>query len=143
MTDITVFDPWTDRFNTAVKRLFNAPMLFNEDESLRDMQLKIDVTEDDKEYVVHADIPGVQKENIRVDISGNQVSISAKAKTSKEEKSKNYVCSERYEGNVYRSFRLDCDIDEANAKAKYTDGVLELTLPKLENSQRSKSLTIQ
>ena len=94
-------------------------------------QMKIDVTEEDKSYLIKAEIPGVKKDDIHVSLDGNQVSISAEVKKEKEEKEgKKLIRSERYYGNVYRSFTLGQEVDQSAAKAKYTDGVLELTLPK-------------
>ncbi|OYY82000.1 MAG: heat-shock protein Hsp20, partial [Hydrogenophilales bacterium 16-62-9] len=74
---------------------------------------------------------------------GNQVSISAETKTEKEEKKGEKVLrSERYCGKVMRSFTLTHDVDEAKAQAKYSDGVLELSLPKKAVSS-AKTLAIQ
>jgi HSP20 family protein len=103
----------------------------------------MDVKEDDKAYTVHADIPGVKKEDIHVDIEGNQVSISAESRMEKEEKQGERVLrSERYVGKVARSFTLAHDVDEAKADARYSDGVLELTLPK-KAAGTTKKLTIK
>ena len=91
----------------------------------------MDVKEDDKAYTVHAEIPGVKKEDISVSIDGNQVSISAEVKSQKEDKQGEKVLrSERYYGKVYRAFSLAQDVDQESAKAKYESGVLELALPK-------------
>jgi HSP20 family protein len=107
------------------------------------MQIKMDVKEDDQAYTVHADIPGVKKEDIHVSIEGNQVSISAETRVEKEEKKGEKVLrSERYVGKVARSFTLANEVDEAKAQAKYNDGVLELTLPKKAVSAARK-LAIQ
>lgn len=108
-----------------------------------DMQLKMDVREDDKAYTVHAEIPGVKKEDIHVSIDGNLVSISAEVKNEKEVKEGEKVLrSERYYGKVSRSFKLAQDIDDSAANARYNDGVLELTLPKRQNST-NRRLTIE
>jgi HSP20 family protein len=94
-------------------------------------EIKMDVSEDDKAYTVRAEIPGVKKDDIKVAVEGNQVSISAEVKKEKEEKEgKKVIRSERYYGKVYRSFSLAQEVDQNAAKAKYSDGVLELTLPK-------------
>jgi HSP20 family protein len=94
-------------------------------------QLKVDVKEDDRTYTVHADLPGVKKEDIHVSIDGNVVSISAETRRESEKKEGEKVLArERYFGKVSRSFTLDKDVNEAEASAKYTDGVLELSLPK-------------
>jgi len=93
--------------------------------------IKLDVTEDDKAYHVKADMPGVKKEDIAVEIDGNQVSLTAEVKREKEEKKgETVVHSERYYGRQFRSFTLGRDIDRAKAEAKFDNGVLELTLPK-------------
>jgi HSP20 family protein len=96
-------------------------------------EIKMDVSEDDKAFRVKAEIPGVKKEDIKVSIDGNQVSISAEVKKEKEEKKGETVLrSERYYGSQYRGFTLHHDIDEGKAQAKYEDGILELVLPKRE-----------
>ncbi len=132
-------DPFSD-FDDLFKGFFMRPVLF---EGKPQMQIKMDLKEDDNTYTVHADIPGVKKEDIHVSIEGNQVSISAETKTEKEEKKGEKVLrSERYLGKVARSFTLEHDVDEARAQAKYSDGVLELTLPKKAASSARK-LAIQ
>ena len=94
-------------------------------------QIKIDVAEDDKNYTIRANIPGVKKEDINVAVEGSQVSISAEVKEEKDEKKgETVVRSERYYGKVYRSFTFDHEVDQDAAKAMYADGVLELTLLK-------------
>ncbi len=106
-------------------------------------ELRMDVTEDEKAYHVKAEIPGVSKEDIRVEIDGNNVAISAEVKKEKEEKKgETIVCSERYYGRQYRSFTLRHEVDEAKAEAKYENGVLELTLPKSQAAP-TKVLKIQ
>ena len=146
MANLSIYDPFSTRLNTRLQRLFDqfglsSPTFFDQDEALN---VKLDVSEDDQNYVVHADLPGVKKEDIRVSVDGNQVSISAEIKREKEDKKdKNIIHSERYEGKMFRSFTLDSKVDEAKAEAKFTDGVLELTLPKQAGSVSSKQLTIK
>lgn len=104
--------------------------------------VKIDVKEQEKAYVVHAELPGIRKEDIHVTIDGPVVSISAERKQEKEVKEGEHVLrSERFFGSVSRSFQLGQDIDDGAANAKFTDGVLELTLPKKAAAQ-SKRLAI-
>ena len=132
-------DPFSD-IDDLFKGFFVRPVAF---EGQPQMQIKMDVKENDGNYTVHADIPGVKKEDIHVTIEGNQVSISAEVKKEKEEKQGEKVLrSERYYGKVARSFTLAQDVDEATAQAKYADGVLELTLPKKAVSS-AKKLAIQ
>ena len=128
MANITRFKPVDDVFDDMFRGFFMRPVRF---EGQPEVQIKMDVKEDDKNYTVHAEIPGVKKEDIHVTIDGSTVSISAEVKTLKEEKKDDKVLrSERYFGKVSRSFSLGQDVDEATAQAKYTDGILELTLPK-------------
>jgi len=104
--------------------------------------IKMDVTEQEKTFLVHAELPGVKKEDIHVHVEGNQVSISAEVKQEKEVKEGDRVLrSERYFGQVSRSFQLAQDIDDAQATAKFDNGVLELTLPK-KAASTSKRLNI-
>jgi len=103
----------------------------------------IDVKEQEKSYLVHAEIPGVKKEDIHVSVDGAVVSISAERREEKDVKEGERVLrTERYFGKVSRSFQLAQEIDEAQVTAKYTDGVLELTLPKKAATQARK-ITIQ
>jgi HSP20 family protein len=105
--------------------------------------IKIDVKAHDNQYLVHAELPGVKKEDIHVDIDGSVVSISAERKQEKEIRDGERVLrTERFFGKVSRSFDLGTDLDEAIASAKYNDGVLELTLPKKAASP-NKRLQIQ
>lgn len=147
MANLTRYDPFDlartsalGDLNDLFKGFLVRPALL---EDVPEMQIKLDVKENDKNYTVHADIPGVKKEDIQVDIDGNQVSISAESRMEKEEKKDEKVLrSERYCGKVARSFTLSHDVDEAKAVAKYNDGVLELTLPK-KAASTSKKLAIQ
>jgi HSP20 family protein len=98
--------------------------------------IRIDVQENDKAYIVKADLPGVKKDDIKVEIDGDVVTISAEAREEKEVKEKGKVIrSERYHGALQRAFSLGHDIDESAAEAKLTDGTLELTLPKKATSK--------
>ena len=93
--------------------------------------IKLDIKTQDNNYLIHAELPGMKKEDIHVNIDGSVVSISAERKQEKEIKEGERVLrTERYFGKVARSFDLGTEIDESAASAKYTDGVLELTLPK-------------
>jgi len=91
----------------------------------------MDVSENEREYLVRAEMPGLKKEEISITIDGNEVSISAEAKREKDAGSGDVVIrSERYFGKLQRAFTLGHEVDQTNALAKYTDGVLQLTLPK-------------
>ncbi len=128
MANILRYSPADDAFDDLFRGFFMRPVRF---EGQPEVQVKMDVSEDDKAYTVHAEIPGVKKEDIHVTIEGNQVAISAEVKKEKEVKDGEKVLrSERYYGKASRAFTLDQDVDEATAQAKYNNGVLELVLPK-------------
>ncbi len=102
-------------------------------------QIKVDVKETDGGYTVHAEVPGVPKEDIQVSIEGNVVSLRAEVRQHDQKtEGEKVLRSERYFGSVARSFQLPVDVDAAQAKAKYDNGVLTLTLPKKQggNAQR-------
>ncbi|MDP1633633.1 MAG: Hsp20/alpha crystallin family protein [Gallionellaceae bacterium] len=128
MANISRYNPSRDALDDLFRGFFMQPVRF---EGQPEIQIRMDVSEDDKAYKVHAEIPGVKKEDIQVNIEGSQVSISAEVKNEKEVKEgEKLLRSERYYGSVSRAFTLGQDVDESAAEAKYTDGVLELTLPK-------------
>ena len=105
-------------------------------------QMRVDVKEVDDAFQVHAELPGIKKEDIHVHIDGPVVSISAERKQEKEAKEGERVLrTERYFGQVSRSFQLGQDVDEAKASARFTDGVLELSLPK-KTAPQAKRLVI-
>jgi len=125
MANITRYDPFDDFF----RGFFVRPVEFGTPAEAP--QIKMDVKEQGDNYQVHAELPGIRKEDIHVHIDGSMVSISAERKQEKEVKEGERVLrTERYYGKVSRSFQLGQDIDESKATAKFTDGVLELTLPK-------------
>ncbi len=107
-------------------------------------QVRVDVTENETGYVVHAEIPGVGKDDINVAIDGNQVEISAEVKKEREIKEGDRVLrSERYYGKVYRAFVLGTELDEGATQAKATPmGHFELNLAKKAASP-AKRITIQ
>ena len=139
MANLTRYSPVDDAFDDLFRGFFMRPVRM---EGAPDMQIKMDVKEDDKGYTVHAEIPGVKKDDIHVTIDGNQVAVSAEVKNEKEVKEGEKVLrSERYYGKVSRAFTLGQDVDEASAQARYSDGLLELTLPK-KAATKARRLTI-
>lgn len=95
------------------------------------VQIKIDVKENEQAYTVHAEVPGVAKEDIHVSLDGATVSLSAEVKQhDAQTQDDKLLRSERYFGAIARSFQLPQEIDQSQARAKYDNGVLTLTLPK-------------
>ena len=91
----------------------------------------VEIREDDGSYLIDAEMPGLKKDDIQVDIDGGQVTISAEIKQAdRKVENEKIVQSERYYGSVARRFSLPTDIDTSNCKANYQEGILSLTLPK-------------
>ena len=137
MSNLTVFRPLNSvipnlmsLFNTDLDRSF--PMLNMGFE--HEPRIRLDVAEDDKTYTIKAEIPGVDKEDIKISVEGDRVSIWADVnKETKEQMSGNLIFNERYYGSASRTFTLGHSVDDTNARAKYENGVLNLTLPKKEH----------
>jgi HSP20 family protein len=141
MANVTRYDPFGDLVDDFFRGFLVGPVGFTTEVPVR--RLKIDVAEQNGEYKVLAELPGVKKEDIKVNIDGDEVSITAETRLEKESKDgERLLHSERYVGKVARAFRLAQEIDEARASAKYADGVLELTLPK-KATAAAKQLTVQ
>jgi HSP20 family protein len=140
MNKLTRYGLFDDVFGDFPKGFFLKPMVM---ENQPELQIRIDVKEDKDAYKVHADLPGMKKEDIQVTVDGNVVTIRAETKHSSEQKEGEKVLrSERYEGMVSRSFQLPYDIDMTASEAKYQDGVLDLRLPK-RAAAGGKQLAIQ
>ncbi|MDD3379624.1 MAG: Hsp20/alpha crystallin family protein [Rugosibacter sp.] len=132
---------YRDPLNDLLRGFFVRPVEFGDTKEAP--ALTVDVTEQDEAYAIHAEIPGVNKEDIHVSIDGAVVSISAERRNQKEVRDGDKILrSERYFGKVSRSFQLPQEVDESQASAKYSEGVLELLLPKKAASQ-AKRLSIQ
>ena len=125
MANISRYDPFDDFF----RGFFVRPVEFGT--PAEPPAVKLDVKEQGDNFIVHAELPGVKKEDIHVTVDGPIVSISAERRVEKEVKEGERVLrSERYFGKISRSFQLGQDVDDSKAEAKFVDGVLELTLPK-------------
>lgn len=104
---------------------------------------RVNVAEDDKSFRVEAELPGVKKEDVKVAVDGQRVTIEAEARQDSEQREgETVVYAERSARKFVRSFMLPVDVDDAAADAKMEDGVLTLTLPKRQATP-SRQLTIQ
>lgn len=141
MANIARFDPFNDLVDDLFKGYLVRPMWSEGRETA--LRMKVDVAETGDAYVVHAELPGVKKDDIQIAIDGAQVSLSTELKREKEAKDgERWLHVERVTGKATRSFTLPQDIDEARAEAKFRDGVLELKLPKKAATAR-KQISIQ
>jgi HSP20 family protein len=135
MTALSRMERFDDLFPESFRRLAR-PLALSEDIP---GDIKVDITENDKEYQVRAQIPGAKKDDIRVTVEGNFVSIAAEVKKEKEEKSgERVLVKETYFGSASRGFSLAHEIDDKAVVAKLENGVLTLTLPKREGTGAHK-----
>ena len=145
MADITRYNPFRglsrlDPFGRDMddffKGFFLTPISLDK---MPDAQIPIDITEDDKGYKVRAEMPGFNKDDISVSVSGDQVSISAETKKEKEEKKGDKIIHrECYYGKQFRSFTLLQAADETAVTARYENGVLSLELAKKPGNDTRK-----
>ncbi len=146
---LTRFDPFGelarfDAFRGFDDLLRNFSSLSSASDAVTEARIRLDVSETEDAYAVSAELPGINKEDVKVTIDGNKVTIRAESRSEKETREGETVLRrERYYGAQSRSFALAQDIDEANAKASYADGVLNLHLPKKSAENGVKTLTVE
>lgn len=98
---------------------------------------RVDLKENDNEYIVEADLPGIKKEAIDLSYENNYLTVTAKREDTVEDKSGNYVRRERSYGEFKRSFYID-NVDESKIDASFNDGVLRINLPKIDKTKISR-----
>ena len=106
-------------------------------------QIRVDVKETPEAYTLQAEVPGVSRDDIQVNVDGKLVTLRAEIKQQDgQSEGGKLLRSERYYGAVSRSFQLPVDVDNSAARAKYENGVLQLTLPK-KTAGAAQRLTIE
>ena len=128
MYSLTRQDPLASRLEGLFGELFNPTW---NDTRTQPLPLRVDVRETPESYVVLAELPGVKKDAIQIEIEGDEVSIAADiARPAEAKEGDKWLRLERFHGRTERRFALPQEIDSERADAKFTDGLLELTLPK-------------
>jgi len=125
------FRDFRDEFGSR----FWGPHMWSRSGGLAKRTPSMDLKDTGKEYVLTADMPGVSKEDIDITVHEDSVEIEAKKEVDKEEGEEGYYYRERSGASYYRRIPLPEDVDAENAQGKLTDGVLELTLPKLKPTE--------
>lgn len=131
-------DPVEQFFDSLLPGVFRPVNNGNQNGSLRAHIAHIDVLDRDNEIVIRAEVPGMDKEKLDVQVHGNQVYISGSKEENKTEEEGKYIYRERRYGDFSRTVQLPVDVDASQSKAAYKDGVLELVLPKAESAKRRK-----
>ncbi len=122
---------WKNSFNHE-----NIPDFFSRS-SLIEMP-KMDVIDRDKEILVKAELPGIDKKDLEISITDNLLVIKAKTCHEEKEEKGDYLKQEISKSEVYRSVRLTSDVDDENVKTSFKNGVLQLTIPKMKKSHRRR-----
>lgn len=100
------------------------------------------MVDEGKQFKVTMDVPGVKKNEIKLNVTENSLEVSAQHKEESEEKKKNYLQKERSQVSFYRTLPLPDKVVSGNTKAKLTDGVLEIILPKIKPTSKPKKRTV-
>jgi HSP20 family protein len=93
---------------------------------------RVDIAEENGNYEISADLPGLNKNDIKIEVHNNVLTLRGEKKVEKEEKEKTYRLAERHYGEFVRTFSLPDNVDKDAIEAVFTDGVLKLTIPKTE-----------
>jgi HSP20 family protein len=124
-----------NRFNTLFGRTALRPKNSEESLAVADWAPVVDISEDDKEFVIRAELPGLKREEVKVTVEDGVLSITGERKTEKEEKNKKFHRVERSYGSFLRSFTLPEGADATKVNAEFNDGVLNVRLAKTPKAQ--------
>ena len=128
MNPLTRYEPLVGRLDGLFDDFLRPALVWENNAA---PQIRVDVKETPEAYTVLAELPGVKKDAIHVEIEGNEVTVSAETRREAAAKEhEKWLRTERFFGKTARRFALPQEIDEAKANARFADGVLELTLPK-------------
>ncbi len=149
MSAITRWDPFRelDDLQSRLSTMFGRAPIRKNGEGKEAMTVAewaplVDITEDEKEYLIKAELPEVKKEDIKLTVHDDVMTITGERKFEKEEKGKKYHRVERAYGSFARSFTLPEDADPAKVAADYKEGVLKVHLPKSEKA-KPKSVEVK
>ena len=129
-------DPFSDLFglHRDLDHLFNIAS-YNEGAAKGAWSPAIDFYEDDAGYQVKADLPGIHKKDVNVSLDDDVLSISGQRNEEREDKEGTYYRTERVTGSFQRVFQLPGAVNAKKVKARFVDGVLEVTIPKAEEAK--------
>ena len=130
MYALSRYEPLVGRLDGLFNELLRPGFALDAGAAAEPLPLRVDVKETADAYVLTAELPGVKKEGIAVEIERNEVTISAETVRAAAGEGEKWLRTERSYGKAARRFALPQELDEARADAKFADGVLVLTLPK-------------
>jgi HSP20 family protein len=103
---------------------------------------KVDILENEKGYEINVAVPGLSKEDFKIDLNDNFLTVSGERKFSKEKKENNLHVVETQYGNFSRSFALPENVDASKINATYNNGILEITIPKDEKKTLKTTIKV-
>ncbi|GCC52774.1 Hsp20/alpha crystallin family protein [Chryseotalea sanaruensis] len=130
-------------FGHVIDRFFNESVARTGGSTAYSFVPKVDVFEDEKAFEVQVAVPGMNKEDFKIDINEDRLTISGERKYSKEKKENNFRSIETSYGSFSRTFTLPDNIDVNKIEAAYNNGILELTLPKDEKKMLKTSIRVK
>jgi len=145
---LTKWDPLRDldEFSSRLSSFFGRAPVQKRDEdnwfTRAEWSPLVDISEDEQEYLIKAELPGIEKDQVRVSVEDGLLVISGERNSENEEKNQKYHRIERSYGSFIRSFSLPDDADGAKIKADFKNGILKVHLPKDENA-KPKSIEIK
>jgi HSP20 family protein len=141
---IVRWDPWTtlptlqDRINRIFEEAFPRSSAKEGDFALADWRPAVDTYEENNNIVIKAELPGVKKENVTIDIKDNMLTLKGERTEETEVKEENYYRKERSYGKFHRAFTLPDAVDPNKIEASFKDGVLKISIPKAEEAKTKK-----
>jgi HSP20 family protein len=141
---IVRWDPWTtlptlqDRINRIFEEAFPRSSAKEGEFALADWRPAVDTYEENNNIVIKAELPGVKKENVTIDIKDNMLTLKGERSEETEVKEENYYRKERSYGKFHRAFTLPDAVDPNKIEASFKDGVLKISIPKAEEAKSKK-----
>ena len=130
-----------DRIDRLFEEYFGQVPAIREDALGRNWAPAVDIYEDKDNIIVKAELPGIKKEDLSIDVKNNVLTLSGERKHEKETKKENFHRMERSYGKFSRSFTLPNSVKVEKVKAQYKDGILDISLPKTEKA-KTKAIPI-
>ena len=142
--NLVKWNPWKEMETVSdrIQRLFDDTFVpaawMSRESALRDWRPKVDIYDHDEKIVIEAEIPGVDKKNIHVEVENGVLTLSGKRSHEKEIKEENYHRRERVHGEFHRSFTLPDGLNPEKIEADFKNGLLKIEIPKPEETQPKK-----
>jgi len=131
-----------ERMNRVYEDLFPITRKGEEELNVGTFYPAVDICEGDKEIILKAELPGIKRKDVYLELNDGVITLKGERKLEKEDKRDTYHRIESCYGNFHRSFTLPSTVDRDKIKAMYKDGILEVTLPKMEEAT-PKSISVE